>query len=162
MPRPENSYDTGYKKPPAAHRFKPGQSGNPNGRKKATKNLNQILQDELSRMVKVREGERTTAIPVYQAAVRTLFSQGISKGKITALNRILQMAEEAGNLQQEEAEAAQLANTEEARQKAQQQQEYYQRLIFDFLNFIADARREGRDVTEQGENLQKLLDSCKN
>ncbi len=30
--RPKEGYEVGYGKPPAAHRFQPGRSGNPNGR----------------------------------------------------------------------------------------------------------------------------------
>ena len=37
------SYSVGYSKPPSKHRFKPGQSGNPRGRPKGTKNTATVL-----------------------------------------------------------------------------------------------------------------------
>ncbi len=40
-------YDVGYRKPPKHTRFKPGQSGNPRGRPKGTKNLKTDLIEEL-------------------------------------------------------------------------------------------------------------------
>jgi hypothetical protein len=33
-PKPPGQYDVGYGKPPAKGQFKPGQSGNPGGRRK--------------------------------------------------------------------------------------------------------------------------------
>ena len=43
--RPD-SYEVGYAKPPAATRFKPGQSGNPRGRPKGAKNKPQHISTE--------------------------------------------------------------------------------------------------------------------
>lgn len=41
----------GYGKPPKAHRFKPGQSGNPKGRKKGVKNHETIVKELMQRTV---------------------------------------------------------------------------------------------------------------
>ncbi len=38
-------YEVGYGKPPAASRFKKGQSGNPKGRPKVTKNVSNMLEE---------------------------------------------------------------------------------------------------------------------
>lgn len=45
--------EVGYAKPPKAHRFKPGQSGNPKGRKKGVKNHATIVKDLMQRTVPV-------------------------------------------------------------------------------------------------------------
>lgn len=40
---------TGYGNPPRSHQFKPGQSGNPNGRPKKEKTMKAIIEDTLLR-----------------------------------------------------------------------------------------------------------------
>lgn len=43
--------EVGPAKPPRSSQFKPGQSGNPNGRPKGSKNLRSLLEQQLRRMV---------------------------------------------------------------------------------------------------------------
>src|SRR5262245_25370013 len=45
----------GYGRPPANRQFKPGQSGNPRGRPKGSKNLATMFAEALSRPIKVRD-----------------------------------------------------------------------------------------------------------
>lgn len=75
------SYDVGYSKPPVASRFKPGESGNPQGRPKGAKNklppvsahsLQDIILKEAYRGVTITEGDKRTTIPVIQAAIRSI------------------------------------------------------------------------------------------
>lgn len=74
-------YDVGYAKPPTDTRFKPGQSGNPRGRPKGSKNkrpglqeerLKDIILDEAYRGITVRDGERNVTMPMAQAIVRSM------------------------------------------------------------------------------------------
>ena len=74
-------YEVGYAKPPADTRFKPGQSGNPRGRPKGSKNkrpglneerLKDIILDEAYRGITVRDGERNVTMPMAQAIVRSM------------------------------------------------------------------------------------------
>ena len=74
-------YEVGYAKPPAANRFKPGQSGNPKGRPKGAKNrmpalneerLKTIIMAEAYREITVRDGDRNVSVPMAQAIVRAL------------------------------------------------------------------------------------------
>jgi hypothetical protein len=74
-------YEVGYRKPPGASRFKPGQSGNPKGRPKGGRNkrpaldeerLKAIIIKEAYRTIKVSEGGRQITIPMAQAVVRAL------------------------------------------------------------------------------------------
>ena len=82
--------NVGYGKPPRDMRFKPGQSGNPNGRPKGTKNLATILEEELNNPVsltengkrkKISKGRVITKQAVNQAAggdlkaIQTVFNQ---------------------------------------------------------------------------------------
>ena len=74
-------YEVGYRKPPAASQFKPGRSGNPNGRPKGARNkrpalnderLKTIIIDEAYPTIKVSEGKRQITIPMAQAIIRAL------------------------------------------------------------------------------------------
>lgn len=51
-------YEVGYGRPPVATRFKSGQSGNPKGRPKASKNLSTLACEQLHARVPAREGGR--------------------------------------------------------------------------------------------------------
>jgi uncharacterized protein DUF5681 len=41
----KKDYTIGFGRPPAAHRFKPGQSGNPRGRPKGRKNFDTMVRE---------------------------------------------------------------------------------------------------------------------
>lgn len=93
------NYEVGYGKPPTGSRFRKGQSGNPAGRRKGSKNripamqderLKTIILEEAYRNIRVREGEKTVSLPVIRAAVRTMANKGL-KGETRSLNRFLEM-----------------------------------------------------------------------
>jgi len=77
-------YRVGYKHPPAEHRFRKGQSGNPHGRRKGSQNkpkidtsfgsraTEEMLKSEAYRTITVREGEDLVKLPVIQAVFRAL------------------------------------------------------------------------------------------
>ena len=54
-------YDIGYGMPPKSTRFKKGQSGNPAGRKKGSRNLATIVRRELEEEITIREGSNSEA-----------------------------------------------------------------------------------------------------
>lgn len=85
-------YEVGYGKPPKATRFKPGQSGNPKGRPKGSKNMRpgmheermkEIILDEAYRGVTVAEGDRRVTIPMAQAVIRAM-AVNAAKGQTRA------------------------------------------------------------------------------
>jgi Family of unknown function (DUF5681) len=59
--------EIGYGKPPRAHQFKPGRSGNSRGRSKGAKNEATILRDLLNRKIDVREDGKSRKITVFEA-----------------------------------------------------------------------------------------------
>ena len=54
-----DGYSVGYGKPPMHSQFRPGQSGNPAGRRKGVRNLKTDVKRTLKAPVKVKEGERS-------------------------------------------------------------------------------------------------------
>ena len=56
----------GYGRPPRRHRFQPGQSGNPKGRPKGSKNESTILREILGRKIANRVGDRVRKITVLE------------------------------------------------------------------------------------------------
>ena len=56
-------YEVGYRKPPKATQFKQGQSGNPHGRPKGTKNLKTDLIEELGEHITLSEGGKPSGCP---------------------------------------------------------------------------------------------------
>ncbi len=70
-------YEVGYGKPPKHTRFQPGQSGNPRGRPKGTKNLKTDLMEELREKIVVREGDRSQKVSKQRALLKSVVNRAI-------------------------------------------------------------------------------------
>jgi hypothetical protein len=66
----EPPYGTGYGKPPVNTRFKPGQSGNPKGRKKGIKNNTSILEEELNATIFITENGKRKKVSKRRAITK--------------------------------------------------------------------------------------------
>ncbi len=76
---PKNrDYDVGYGKPPNAARFQKGQSGNPTGRRRGSKNLSTILEEELEQRVVIRENGKQKTITKRRASMKQLVNKAAS------------------------------------------------------------------------------------
>jgi hypothetical protein len=73
----EGNYSVGYGRPPEATRFKPGQSGNPKGRPKGSKNLRTLFSQELGRSVILKETGKTRRVPKAEAIVKQLINKAL-------------------------------------------------------------------------------------
>ena len=62
MSETERDYEIGYGKPPAGRRFQKGQSGNPRGRPRGSKNLSTLLVEALDKLVVVTENGKRREI----------------------------------------------------------------------------------------------------
>jgi hypothetical protein len=84
----------GYRKPPAQHRFQPGQSGNLRGRPKGAKNESTVLREILARKIEVRSDGRMRKITILEAILLRVTEDSL-KGNIKSaaflLNRYAAM-----------------------------------------------------------------------
>lgn len=80
-------YEVGFKKPPKQTQFKPGQSGNPLGRPKGTKNFKTDLEEELQTKIVIREGGKTLQVSKQRALLMSLIANAI-KGDVRAANTL--------------------------------------------------------------------------
>src|SRR5215510_7705628 len=81
-------YPVGYRKPPHATRFKPGQSGNPKGRPKGSPNLATDLSTELSELITVREGGAARRVSKQRALIKSLMAKAL-QGDVRAITALL-------------------------------------------------------------------------
>lgn len=94
--RPVGTYPVGYGKPPIGSQFKPGQSGNPSGRPRRSRNVRTVLKEILNRKVTVRDrhGERKVST---QEAMLLKFCENALKGDPRALKTLVALMERYGD-----------------------------------------------------------------
>ena len=92
MPKPPKNpagdYEVGYGRPPAHSQFKPGHSGNREGRPKGQPNMAEIFMREAARVVRIQVGDKVESISKIEAIFRKLFSMALA-GDTRALGMIL-------------------------------------------------------------------------
>ena len=88
----KKDYEIGYGRPPKHTRFKPGQSGNPCGRAKGTRNLRTDLIDELAERIAISEGGRRRSVSKQRGMLKQLMAKAL-KGDVRAANTILGLVE---------------------------------------------------------------------
>lgn len=91
MARDNNS--VGYKKPPKHTQFKSGQSGNPRGRPKGTRNLATDLKEELQEKILVTEGGKQRETTKQRAMIKSLLAKAL-KGDVRAIGVLLKQIED--------------------------------------------------------------------
>lgn len=78
-------YEVGRGKPPKQHRFKPGQSGNPGGRKKGSRNLRTVLEDTAHKEIEISEGGRKRRVTAIDGLALRLLQEGLG-GNVRAIH----------------------------------------------------------------------------
>ena len=92
-PSPTNADDgeVGYGKPPKATRFTKGQSGNPRGRPKGTRNVMTAFRAALSEQVVISEHGKRRTVSKLEATAMQLANKAAS-GDARAINAVLAIA----------------------------------------------------------------------
>jgi Family of unknown function (DUF5681) len=80
----------GYGRPPAHTRFRPGQSGNPKGRRKGQRNVHTVLAETLNERITIREGDRTRSLTKLDGVILTMVN-GALKGDAKAQASLMAM-----------------------------------------------------------------------
>jgi hypothetical protein len=91
------NYEVGKGRPPQETRWKPGQSGNPKGRRKGRKNLATLFHEEMSKKVAMLENGQRRMITKAEAALKQLINSA-TKGNPKAIQAIINISKEMGDL----------------------------------------------------------------
>ena len=86
--RRDGSYDVGYGKPPAETRFQKGQSGNPHGRPRGSKNLATIVRQAANERVTIVVKGKQHSITKLEAAAKQLANKA-AQGDLKAMQMLL-------------------------------------------------------------------------
>lgn len=89
------NYLVGYRRPPVHTRFKPGQSGNPSGRVKGSKNLKSLFHQILNEQIALIDGSQSKKVTKAEAIMRRLVI-GALKGDSRSQMTLFRLAELTG------------------------------------------------------------------
>ena len=102
---PADDHAVGYGRPPKHHQFKPGRSGNPQGRPRKTRSIEAMIKRELDQTVKITEGGREQRISKREAIVKQFVNRAI-KGDPKPLQLMLEHLEKHKDIEPFTATAA--------------------------------------------------------
>jgi Family of unknown function (DUF5681) len=93
--RSSSDYEVGYCRPPKDTRFRPGQSGNPTGRRKSGKTIGERLRELMSSKVKVTEQGRTRRMSRVDVMLRHSADEAM-RGDHRALRLLMEFSHRYG------------------------------------------------------------------
>jgi hypothetical protein len=82
------AYEVGRGKPPRSTRFKPGQSGNPGGRRKGSRNFKTIMLDVLDSEIELTENGRKRKVMLIEAIILRQAQEAL-RGKDRVMDSVL-------------------------------------------------------------------------
>jgi hypothetical protein len=83
-------YRVGYSRPPQHTRFCKGQSGNPRGRPRQSKNLLSIARKALNEKIVIKENGRRRVITKFEAVIKQLVNKA-AFGDVAAIRELLKV-----------------------------------------------------------------------
>jgi hypothetical protein len=96
----EGDYAIGYCRPPTHTRFRPGQSGNPGGRRKGRRNIKTELKEIASQRITVRDGKTKRKVSLVAANILAHGIKG-AQGDVRSSGLFLTNAQKMGLLDDE-------------------------------------------------------------
>jgi hypothetical protein len=96
--RPGEKQNVGYGRPPINYRWKPGQSGNPLGLRKRSKNLRSAIEKILTDKITIREGNKVRRVTRIEAVILKQLSQALA-GNHKAIQAVYASAKTFGLLE---------------------------------------------------------------
>ena len=87
----ESDHDVGFRKPPRHSQFKKGQSGNPKGRPRGSRNFSTDLKETLEEPIRVTHHGKAKTVSTQLAALMRLREKALG-GDVRALDRLLELA----------------------------------------------------------------------
>lgn len=130
----EAAEKTGYCKPPKRYQFKPGKSGNPNGRPKGAKGLKSDLKEELATRMKVKiagKEHKGTKQRLMLKAITLRAAAGDTRAAEKVFNLIISVL----GVEDEDAQSQRLSRQDEA-------------LLEQFLSYASDGAEEREASSE--------------
>lgn len=89
----EKGYEVGYGRPPKSTQFKKGQSGNPKGRAKGSKNYRTMLFEELRQTVTIVEDGQRKSMTKLEVMLRNLTNKA-AKGDPRSIEQVLKQLQQ--------------------------------------------------------------------
>ena len=102
----------GYKRPPKKHQFKPGQSGNPAGRKRGARGVKAQLREQLNELVEITQNGRSRKVPIKTVVLKSLIAKA-AKGDWRAADRVLQYMIQVEGLEDQRDQSQRLSAADE-------------------------------------------------
>jgi len=99
--QPGDTYRTGYARPPMATRFRPGQSGNPRGRRKGIKNVATMMRKEFLEKIPIRVDGKLFRVTKMEAVIKRVAADAIN-GNPKAAGMIIAMGQQMDVLAKDE------------------------------------------------------------
>lgn len=90
-----NEYKVGKGNPPKPTQFKPGESGNPKGRPKGSKNIHHVLSKVLKEKITIIEAGKKQVVDKLEGAIRVLVNKSF-EGRPQSLKLLLDLMKEVG------------------------------------------------------------------
>jgi len=89
-------YEVGYRRPPKATRFQPGQSGNRKGRPKGAQNLATLIQQELQAKITINENGKRRTITKAAGISKQLVNKNLA-GNFKHIELLLEPTDSSGS-----------------------------------------------------------------